>query len=408
MRRQAAVQGGAPFAAILVDQPHEQAAAVTAFLAEVAGPETRVVRMHDPTQPHRTLQRIVDQVAGPAGEVFRGDQARLMVRAVAERQAQERRVLLVIERAETLRPELLRSLQTMAPYFAESQQPALQVLFVGRPIFRMLLDQQSMAPLRRALESGTNVAGPDMATQPRRSSRKPLLLLVALLVGAAGAGYFALRDPPPSFDRGLRATDIQPPPEASPSLPETLPPPDRALPGATGLVAPPPGIAPPGIAPPGIAPPGIAPPGIAPPGIAPPAIDPSAIAPPAIEPPAEVAPARPAIPAGPRIVIHVPSGSDGAEALSARLVVALKPKSGTVEVRRVPETPSRPSLRYFYAGDEPAARQTAARAAEAGLNCVVQDFSSYRPLPSRGTIEVWLPRPNERNLASRSDPEQVN
>ena len=359
VRRPAAMLGDAPFAALLIDNPHDQAAAVTALLAELAVPDVRVVRLHDGTQPHRTLRRIVDQVAGPSGEVVRGDQARLIVRALAERQGCESRVVLVIERAETLRPELLRSLQAMAPYFDEGHQPALQVLFVGRPIFRTLLDQRGIAPLRQALGMGPNVPAPALAPIPRRASRKPLLLLLALLAGAGGAGYFALREPAPSFDRAFRPPDVAPRSEVPPQA-------DPAPSNATGSIAPP-------------------------------AANP--VAAPAVVP---------AGPARPRFVLHVPSGSEAADALSTRLVTALEPRFGTVEVRRVPDTPSRPSLRYFYAADEPVARQAADRMADNGLSWAVRDFSSYRPLPSRGTVEVWVPRPADRAIVGQLAPEPTN
>lgn len=356
LRRQAAMLGDAPFAAVLIDQPHVQASTVDALLAELSGPDTRIARLHDPLYPHRKLHRIMAQVAGAAGEVSRGDQARLVVRALAERQAQERRVLLVIERAETLRPELLRSLQAMAPYFNEGFQPALQVLFVGRPIFRTLLDQQGIAPLRQALGFGVPMARTAIS---RRSWRRPLLLLVSVLVAAGCAGYFALREPGPSFDRAFRAQDVPSPLEALPPVAPELPPP--------GAFAPAPAMAPVPVAPPD----------------------------------------RPTIvPVAPRFVLHVPIGSDAAVATSGRLVADLRPRSGTVEVGRVPDTPARPSLRYYYPADAAVARQAASWMADSGLIWVVQDFSSYRPLPSRGTVGVWLPRLEARALVGLLNSEQ--
>ena len=102
----------------------------------------------------------------------------------------------------------------------------------------------------------------------------------------------------------------------------------------------------------------------------------------------------PAVRPFPRIVIHVPLGSAAAEALSAQLLTRLGSRPGTVEARHVAETPSRPSIRYFHPEDEPVARQAAAWMADTGLNWTVRDFSSFQPRPSRGTIEVWLPRAN--------------
>ncbi len=95
---------------------------------------------------------------------------------------------------------------------------------------------------------------------------------------------------------------------------------------------------------------------------------------------------------GKRIVIHIPTGSDTAEALSARLLGILPPEGSTVEFRRVATTSDHPTIRYFHSEDEPAAQLTARWMANTGLNWTLQDFSTFRPLPSRGTIEVWLTR----------------
>ena len=95
---------------------------------------------------------------------------------------------------------------------------------------------------------------------------------------------------------------------------------------------------------------------------------------------------------GPRIVVHVPAGSAPAEALSGRLLADLAGRPGTVEERHVMDTPSQPSIRYFHPEDAAAARRAADLMAGAGLSWTVRDFTSYQPRPSRGTIEVWLPR----------------
>lgn len=91
-----------------------------------------------------------------------------------------------------------------------------------------------------------------------------------------------------------------------------------------------------------------------------------------------------------RVVIHVPAGFT-AELLAARMLANFDPRPGSVEVRRVTATPSQPSIRYFHSGDEAAARDVAARLSGTGLAWTFRDFSTFRPLPSRGTIEVWVP-----------------
>ncbi len=95
---------------------------------------------------------------------------------------------------------------------------------------------------------------------------------------------------------------------------------------------------------------------------------------------------------GLRVVVHAQAGSEAGDMLSARLLASLRPRFGTVETRRVAATPAKPSIRYFHPEDEPSARLAAAWLADTGLNWALQDFSAFRPLPSRGTIEVWLPK----------------
>lgn len=101
---------------------------------------------------------------------------------------------------------------------------------------------------------------------------------------------------------------------------------------------------------------------------------------------------RPPVPSATalRVVIHVPAGF-AAEMLAARMLANFDPRPGSVEIRRVAATPSQPSIRYFHSGDETAARDVAARLSGTGLAWTLRDFSTFRPLPSRGTIEVWVP-----------------
>jgi hypothetical protein len=67
---------------------------------------------------------------------------------------------------------------------------------------------------------------------------------------------------------------------------------------------------------------------------------------------------------------------------------------GTVEARFVPVAIETPSIRYFHPED----RATALAVAELlddlptpGTVWRLGDFTDYRPLPRRGTVEVWLP-----------------
>ncbi len=526
----------APFFALLLEDDHERTAALSVLLARLSGAETRVIRVGNPLRSPLTLDRILIQVAGPEGEVFTGDDARLLVRAIAARQGQETRVVLLIEQAETLHPKVLRSLQAMAPYFAEPEQATLQVVFVGRPAFRALLGGDELAPLREALQislpapepatanalplppppptpavpevvailrtqyaagpdvpakrappapnpgllrplgvpvavpgeleipsptgrdgttspggahrradkpavrvepvfaprseppSGPSTATPALSHVPRR--RALLLraaLALAVLAGAAGAAYVGLRG---LFYRDVPArpvlgavTPVAPQSPPTPSTPAASAP---APPAATtpAVVTPPPPAS-------SLPTPPIPP--AAPVTSAPPAS--SATTAPSTDQAARlrrdfdaflagsgrsaaalspaqrsalfdeflawrsqnanaVPPAAPAAPAatpGSRVVIHAQAGSAAAEAMSARLLTSFSPRPGTVETRRVPDTPAQPSVRYFYPEDEPAARQMVASLADTGLTWTVRDFTTYQPRPSRGTIEVWLP-----------------
>ncbi|MDQ2803721.1 MAG: hypothetical protein M3Y41_13975, partial [Pseudomonadota bacterium] len=141
----------APFTAVLLDDELERAYTAAALLAQLAGPEVRVIHMGHLLQAGLTLERILVQDAGPEGEAFSGDDTRRIVGAIAERQGQETRVVLVIEHAERLHPKVLRSLQAMAPHFVQNGRPTLQVLFVGRPAFRALVAGEEMMLLREAL-----------------------------------------------------------------------------------------------------------------------------------------------------------------------------------------------------------------------------------------------------------------
>lgn len=514
-----------PFTALLREDERERAADLNAVLAELRPPQVRVIRVGNPLRSPLTLERILIQVAGPEGEVFGGDDARLIVRAIAEQQGQESHVILVIEQADTLHIKVLRSLQAMSPYFTQDGIPTLQILFVGRPAFLALLAGVELTPLREDLGFEDSIAAPvpgaamadppapspapvapevltvlrtkpprpdtreaDAATEPAATSppamltpaslppapsappKAPLpeaaaaptpgeldipqpvahvpeewdvpddvepedddsdlagyapppvarrrgtlflrvLVALAILFGTAFAAFFGLR--------ALFYRDVPDRPALSSRGPASSQPSARPAPsGAAGPLAADPQPAP-------------APP-VSPASPLPTVVTP---APPAGMPSTEQA-ARmrrdfdaflagsgrnvaalteaqrsalfdeylawrshglatsttpPPASGQQRIVIHVPAGSPALDALSARLVSVLEQKPGTVETRHVPDAPGRPSVRYFYPEDEAAARQTAASMTDTGLNWGVQDFSTFQPRPSRGTIEVWLP-----------------
>lgn len=90
-----------------------------------------------------------------------------------------------------------------------------------------------------------------------------------------------------------------------------------------------------------------------------------------------------------RIVIHYPErgGYERSEEL-VRLLRALG--AGEVETRPVRYAVERQSIRYFHAADREVAG-TVGEAVGGGGRATVSDFTFYRPLPRKGTIEIWLP-----------------
>jgi hypothetical protein len=123
-------------------------------------------------------------------------------------------------------------------------------------------------------------------------------------------------------------------------------------------------------------------------------VDPPSIATHIIHPPP---PAEPAI-LPPRVVVHHGDGAESravAEQLAAQLQSA---GFGEVEVRAVPFQVATASIRYFYNEDRRGAERLVAaigpflswhgRAAPS----TPIGFTDFRPLPRRGTLEIWLPR----------------
>jgi len=496
-----------PFIALLLEDDRERAAAVSALLSRLAGPEVRVIRMGAPSPRFRpALERILIQAAGLDGKALSGNSARLIARTVAKRQGREERVVLLIEQAHVLHPKMLRALQAMAPYFTQDGEPTLQVTFVGRPVFQAWLAGEDMAPLRGALGFQTNppTPGPQAASpfaEPDVEVRQRILFPdpcsaddlpeqgASAHIPNAARPLEARADAPGELDvpsaaalpktarpanrhggaghrepmRAQLSASLSRPSAAEPSKA-----PVRALrrgsillrlvliPAAVAGVA---GVAYTGLhrlfyrdvparpvaivmtpAAPQAASSSSAPaPSIPVPSTPTPSLAlqdntaPSAA--PALLPPTapsarlrqdfdnflansgrngaalseaqrsvlfgeyldwrsqnNLAAPTPSAAPSLRVVIHAQAGSEAGEALSARLLASLRPRFGTVETRRVAATPAKPSIRYFHPEDEPSARSAAAWLADMGLNWTLQDFSAFRPLPSRGTIEVWLPR----------------
>jgi hypothetical protein len=104
-------------------------------------------------------------------------------------------------------------------------------------------------------------------------------------------------------------------------------------------------------------------------------------------------------PAPIRIFIHHSAGA--ANALPAIQLAAFLQARGfdVIDIRPVDVEIERPSVRYFFDGDQAGSRQLveaiAAFYARAPGRAPAQaaDFSHFSPKPRRGSIEVWLPAP---------------
>ncbi|SNR69591.1 hypothetical protein SAMN06265378_1181 [Paracoccus sediminis] len=105
--------------------------------------------------------------------------------------------------------------------------------------------------------------------------------------------------------------------------------------------------------------------------------------------PAPAAVPRPAPLSRARVVIHRSRSSDprASRELARRLREA---GAGQVEIRDVGFRMARPSIRYFHAGDRTVS-DAVGDLVDPGRRDNVADFTHFRPLPRRGTIEVWLP-----------------
>jgi len=92
------------------------------------------------------------------------------------------------------------------------------------------------------------------------------------------------------------------------------------------------------------------------------------------------------------VVIHFRSASPADEREAGRLAAALGTDAGSAQTRAVADVPRTAMIRYFFDEDKEAAQNVARTLGRAsGMTWAVRDFTSYRPGPSPGTIEAWLP-----------------
>ncbi|HST75334.1 MAG TPA: hypothetical protein VLJ20_08180 [Acetobacteraceae bacterium] len=436
-----------PFIAVIGDQAGDLAAVLDATSDALAERAVRFVRVRGGPSAPLTVAEVVRTVGEEEDGDGANDAARV-VRALTRRHGDEEQVVLAVEHAETLQPQVLAFLQLL-PAIRTDGSPILQVMFAGRADFWTLLDGEAFRPLRDQLATCVTIPRAERSAAPLASDaqRRGRVVVAGLLVCAAaivvgfglvGYDFFYRRMP-------YQSAAVRQPVERA--APEPIPA------AAAAPAAPPPTEAPPADTPPAVVAPAAAP------SAAPaPASDVTAAAL-APTPPAEAAPAMAPVPAEPnaapviaaspqaqdrerlrrefdafldqsaaarlseaqrellfeqylarrgvpapvaqdqrpgpagRVVIHYPAGSASGAAEAVRLQSKLRADAEQSETRPVSHAPQEPVIRYFFAEDAATAETIAADLHGSGANWHVQDFTANRPRPARGTVEVWLPEP---------------
>lgn len=177
----ASLQAGHPFSLLLAEEDGQRAEELESTLDLVDDGSTRVVVATNPLRARLTLERLLLQVIPGGPEALEGDGPTL-VRRIAQRRGSETRVILVVERAETLHPEVMHFFGQVAAYFPDAE-PRLQVLFVGRPEFRAVMDapdalmdaHTAQLDAYRPAEPEPAFAAPETAHQTMPPSRLPFV-----------------------------------------------------------------------------------------------------------------------------------------------------------------------------------------------------------------------------------------
>ncbi|MBV8915244.1 MAG: hypothetical protein JOZ05_19675, partial [Acetobacteraceae bacterium] len=185
------LRAGNAFTCVLSDDPDERAILLQSVIDAAADMETRFVRVCNPLRAPLTIERVFLQAVGPDAEVRLERNGEALTRILAARFADETRLIVAIEQAETLDSDALQALHDMAPSFP-TVVPRVQLLFCGPKSFAATLAPPKPAPappapaINRALadEITSAVALP----VGRRRGRAPIVLALLLAaVAAAGA-----------------------------------------------------------------------------------------------------------------------------------------------------------------------------------------------------------------------------
>jgi len=256
----ASLQAGHPFSLVLAEDDGLRDAMLENTLDAVADTATRFARATNPLRARLTLERLLIQVI--QGGVDPGlDTPAAIIRKIAQRRGDETRVVLVIERAETLHPEVLRFFGETASLFPDGV-PRLQLLFVGRPAFRRMMDdpdagfdeqiqqldaykpaeaEPAFVPMLEASASDLPARAykadeGGMFDQLRSMWNQGLVTRIGIVAGTLGgvaalafAAYIAFSGPEPqtAADPGSALLEMPEPPDSEPEPPVLQPGPPR-------------------------------------------------------------------------------------------------------------------------------------------------------------------------------------
>jgi hypothetical protein len=100
----------------------------------------------------------------------------------------------------------------------------------------------------------------------------------------------------------------------------------------------------------------------------------------------------------PRVFVHYSRSPEDARRVAAEVALYLASRGYEIaDLRGVGFSISKSRVRYFFVADAHLAEQVAAhlddylaRATDADGRTSVQDYTSYKPQPRPGTIEVWI------------------
>ncbi len=129
---EAALGVGERFVHVVEPDAEARAVALQAMLTTLEDGQTRVVRAGNPLRAKLTTERLLLQVSGAVTDALSEADMREAARALLQREGAERRVVLVIEQAETLAGGAMRSLEMLVSASrAHAGGPMLQVVLLG-------------------------------------------------------------------------------------------------------------------------------------------------------------------------------------------------------------------------------------------------------------------------------------